>query len=525
MPSSPLRGARFAATIAFACAPLARGGESVELLIIAPDAFHDTLRDFAAFKRDRLATELVSLESILASSGGADDPERLKRYLFERWRDDGAAYALLVGDADVMPVRYMVLDRITEPAFDYAFYPSDLYYADLARPDGSFDDWNAMKDGFHAAYYGEVRGEKNKTDPINFDRVDYRPDITVGRWTVSTAEEVEVVAAKSMRYEQAVETAARGVDTSRSPSRTGVSTGEDSGTGVPPVTSAAGSTPDDDGRSDRSARPLAAFIACGGWIENRPWMDGFASLLGDDWAIEKRYWHDADTPEADRTPPPSDEEVVALVNAGASLIVHSGHGADDRWDQSIGSWSIAKMTNAERAAILISAGCSTARFATLPPYEAYIDIHGVEHAGTNAGEVFTEPPPPPAPYQRGPHNPTGLGEQLLRAGPKGAVAYIGCNTGSQPCGMTLVEGFVKAIGEAIARLPPPSEEGGEGVGRARERDEDALRLGDAWNAAINHYFDANHLDTIVPDDGWYPASIFFQGMKFMLFGDPSLPIR
>ena len=63
----------------------------------------------------------------------------------------------------------------------------------------------------------------------------------------------------------------------------------------------------------------------------------------------------------------------------------------------------------------------------------YVDVDGKEHKGTTAGEVFEAPPPPPAPYQRGKYNVTGLGEQLLRAGPNGAVAYIGCNTGSQPC--------------------------------------------------------------------------------------------
>ena len=103
---------------------------------------------------------------------------------------------LLVGDADVMPVRYMVLDRVTPAAFDYAFYPSDLYYADLAKADGSFEDWNGAKDGFHAGYFGEVRGEKNKTDPINYDGVDYQPEIAVGRWPVSTAAELRIVAAE-----------------------------------------------------------------------------------------------------------------------------------------------------------------------------------------------------------------------------------------------------------------------------------------------------------------------------------------
>jgi len=67
---------------------------------------------------------------------------------------------LLVGDATVLPVRYMVLDRVAPAAFDTAFYPSDLYYADVARNDGSFEDWNGRKDGFHAQYFGEIHGEK-----------------------------------------------------------------------------------------------------------------------------------------------------------------------------------------------------------------------------------------------------------------------------------------------------------------------------------------------------------------------------
>jgi hypothetical protein len=30
-----------------------------------------------------------------------------------------------------------------------------------------------------------------------------------------------------------------------------------------------------------------------------------------------------------------------------------------------------------------------------------------------------------------------------------------------------------------------------------------------------------HLATIAPTADWYPASLFFQGMKFMVFGDPA----
>jgi hypothetical protein len=151
--------------------------------------------------------------------------------------------------------------------------------------------------------------------------------------------------------------------------------------------------------------------------------------------------------------------------------------------------------------VVISAGCSTAYFATLPPYESYRDAAGQNHVGTNSGEVFTAPPPPPAVYQKGEFNRSGLGEQLLKTGPGGAVAYFGCNTGSQPCGLTLVEGFV--------------------LGLNREANP---RLGSCWLNAVRYYHEKQQLADLKPTADWYPPSIFFQGMKFMLFGDPSLPM-
>src|SRR6266481_277387 len=156
--------------------------EQKHLLVIAPRAFCPTLDRFTTYKQKLLPTELKSLEDILSTTSGVDDPEKLKRFLYNEWKSHNLGYALLVGDVDVMPVRFMVLDRVTPAAFDYAFYPSDLYYSDLAKADGSFEDWNAQKDSFHAGYFGEVRGEKNKQDLINYDGIDYLPDIAVGRW-------------------------------------------------------------------------------------------------------------------------------------------------------------------------------------------------------------------------------------------------------------------------------------------------------------------------------------------------------
>jgi len=212
--------------------------------------------------------------------------------------------------------------------------------------------------------------------------------------------------------------------------------------------------------------------------------------------VEKRYYSNG---RRESAMPPSREQLRQLLNDGMDLLVHSGHGQPDQWEQCFSARDLDRITNAMRLPVIISAGCSTAYFAPLPPYEAYVDLDGKEHAGADLKEVFTAPPVPPSPYQRGRFNRSGLGEQLLKRSSNGCVAYIGCNTGSQPCGLTLVEGFVTAL--AGAKQPT---------------------LGECWSSAIHYYHEKEHLATLKPDADWYPPSIFFQGMKFMLFGDPSL---
>lgn len=437
-------------------AEIPKPNASERLIVVAPKSFQPALQEFIAHKQKRRPTELHSLESILEGNVGVDDPEKIKRFLFHEWKERGLGYVLLVGDVDVLPVRYMTLDRITPAAFDYSFYPSDLYFSDLARQDGSFDDWNTRKDSFHAGYFGEVRGEKNKNDPINYDEVDYRPDIAVGRWPVSTAEEARLVAAKTITYENAA-------------------------------------------RSNHTVPSRAAFFSVGGWVDTRGRLDRLTQRLTNHWTIEKRYYSDARKQPG--TPPPTAKEVCSLLNSGVALAVHTGHGEAHRWADSFAIRDLARVTNGNALPIVMSAGCSTAYFAPLAPYGAYVDVEGKEHAGSDHKEVFTAPPPPPNPYQRGRFNPTGLGEQLLKQSTNGAVAYIGCNTGSQPCALTLVDGFVGAVS-----------------------DEGTKTLGGCWNSAIRYYYDNEHLADLKPDSGWYPPSIFFQAMKFMLFGDPSIPI-
>jgi hypothetical protein len=396
-----------------------------------------------------LAVDIVALEDVLAASKGEDAPERIKRYLFEAWTTRRVAYALLVGDADTFPVRFMVLDRMTEAAFDTAFYPSDLYYADVAHPDGSFDDWNAAVEGTSARYFGEVRGEKHKDSAIDYDGVSYVPEIAVGRWPVSSAEELRAIVAKTIEWEQSLATRVE-------------------------------------------ERALLAHAA--GWIDARATAHALGErLAAGGFVVEEEFFGTDSAPDPER--------VVGSIAAGVVLAVHLGHGSSETWDGCLGPGELARLDET-KSAIFVSIGCNTGQLCVEPPYEGYLDERGLLHRGTYAGERFDAPPPPPASLQPGRLDRTGIGERLLLLPHGGAVAYIGCCTGAQPCALTLLDGFLGACAEP-----------------------ETTRIGKAWNAALAHYVSAEHLHEIVPDDSWYPASVFFQGMKFLLFGDPALRLR
>ncbi len=151
--------------------PVARTQTTQSMVIVTPQRFEAELKPFVEHKLGELAIEVAILERVLGETSQSDDPEKLKLFLYQAWKHRKARYVLLVGDASVIPVRYMVLDRVDRAACNTAFYASDMYYADVAKANGSFDDWHARKDGHHALYFGEVHGEKNKNDPINFDQI------------------------------------------------------------------------------------------------------------------------------------------------------------------------------------------------------------------------------------------------------------------------------------------------------------------------------------------------------------------
>jgi len=245
--------------------------------------------------------------------------------------------------------------------------------------------------------------------------------------------------------------------------------------------------------------PAALFVVSG-WVDARQRLDRMWENLSEGWSLERRVYSDGRRQYA--TPPPDETELVKLLNEAVGLVMHAGHGTNHQWEKCFSTRSLSRVDNADQLPVMISAGYSTAVRSASGPYEPYCHIAGQPHAGTNKGEVFTALPAPPAPYQTERYNTTGLGEQLLRGQRAGAVAYIGCNAGSQPCGLSLLEGFTRALA-----------------------DNPHSRLGDCWSSAIRYYYDHERLAELKPTKSWYPARIFFQAMQFMVFGDPSPPLR
>ena len=428
----------------------------------------EALSEFVEAKRNLAAVascECVSVESLQEGREG-DGAEQLKRGLFERWRGGGPERfdsVLLVGDMHVLPTRYMMLDRATKAACDVAFYPSDLYFADLADDSGAFEDWNARTDGIHARYIGEVHGESGKSGPIDADGCGLVPEVAVGRWPVATAEEAAAVAQKTLRHDLAIE-AARSSDV---------------GLACP--------------------RLPALVVACGGWIENQSRIQALAARLGPATGVACLSYFD---PDPERRPSP--ERVSAALRTGASLVLHTGHGEPQGWQHGLRARDLARSASPDRHClpVICSIGCSTAVLAPQPPYEAYLDADGADHTGTNAGEIFEAPPPPPACVQPRRFAHDSLGATAVRMAEGGAVVYIGCDTGSQPCAHTMLDQFAGFLA-----------------------DHPDAAMGEAWRHAVARYIELEHLRDLTPTDSWYPPSIYFQPMKFVFLGDPTARIR
>ena len=92
------------------------------------------------------------------------------------------------GSADwYVPVRYTNLDV---GSYDDPGFISDLYYADLYKEGGVFEDWDSNDNGIFSEWIG-----------FRKDECDLSPDVFVGRLACRNTNEVRTMVEKIITYE------------------------------------------------------------------------------------------------------------------------------------------------------------------------------------------------------------------------------------------------------------------------------------------------------------------------------------
>jgi len=191
--------------------------DTYELVIIAPSDFSSRLDPLVEHKTNHGVTTLLkTTDEIYQEYDGSDEAEQIKYFIKDAIEEYGISYVLLVGglksqfwsppkdNANIgakgwyLPVRYT--NQWDDPAFplqeDTIHDPgviSDLYYADIYKEGGGFEDWDPNNDGIYAAW--NKPGVENDTD------LDLFPDVAVGRLACRSNREVQTVVDKIINYE------------------------------------------------------------------------------------------------------------------------------------------------------------------------------------------------------------------------------------------------------------------------------------------------------------------------------------
>ncbi|HQK57597.1 MAG TPA: C25 family cysteine peptidase [Candidatus Syntrophosphaera thermopropionivorans] len=115
-----------------------------DYLIVTTPALYPSLTALEAYHQSQgLVTSYININTILASSPGLTDGEKLRNYLISQYNAHPFTYLLLVGDYDKVPVMYLT----PEPDGNETV-PSDFFYSDLSSiidvdSDGRLGEYSA----------------------------------------------------------------------------------------------------------------------------------------------------------------------------------------------------------------------------------------------------------------------------------------------------------------------------------------------------------------------------------------------
>jgi len=185
-----------------------------DLVIIAPSKFSDDLGPLVEHKNSfGVNTLLKTTEEIYSEYSGVDKPEQIKYFIKNAIEEWGITYVLLVGGLKsilyanprddtnhgaeewYLPVRFANFFWDGDPSYNFTSsepsYICDLYYADIYKEGGVFDNWDSNGNGEFADWRGNEK-----------DELDLYPDVAVGRLACRNNQEVKDVVNKIIKYEE-----------------------------------------------------------------------------------------------------------------------------------------------------------------------------------------------------------------------------------------------------------------------------------------------------------------------------------
>jgi hypothetical protein len=155
-----------------------------DILIVSLPHLYSAFSAWEAFRNGQgLSTNFANISTILASSPGSNDAEKLRNYVAAQYAQQSFGYLLLIGDHDTVPTAYLT----PEPDGSETV-PSDFYYSDLSS---IFDADGDNRLGEYSTGFGDQ-------DYL----VDFTPEVFVGRISTNSATEVSAIAQRVVSFEQ-----------------------------------------------------------------------------------------------------------------------------------------------------------------------------------------------------------------------------------------------------------------------------------------------------------------------------------
>lgn len=242
------------------------------MLIICPQDFQESIKPFTAWKNR------CGIQTVVRDAGQFADAPGLAQYVRNFYYENGSLlYLLLVGDSEQVPSQMM--------------------------PYGASDN-----------YYSYIAG------------TDHYPDIMVGRFSASTADEVALQVKRSLEYEQQP------------------ASDRDWFSSVLGIASTMG--PGDDGETDyEHLRNLMGELKNSGYHSSAEFFDG--SQGGED-----------------KNGDPDTQSILETIRKGAGLILYAGHGSTSSWATGqVTRNQVSTLDNSGYYPVIISAACENGNFA------------------------------------------------------------------------------------------------------------------------------------------------------------------